>query len=236
MVVKLHGMDKDAPFYSFIRSLVYFFFFYGLGALFFVWYDFYYMDFTCPNPIFVWWGQEPAPPIEAVHLWKIGILLTTVGLLIMVLQLRKKIFKKKIYYWLPIAWEIIGISMILLIGFVPLPIIGDDPYFYSEIIFLFIFTWSISLPLTYSYIWKNAAGKMRRYAFILFFCFIMYGIFWGFRTRFAVHMTIAMFSMVPFFPFNLFTTYEFIWLFRAASIVINLSLVLYAYRNLLKEF
>ncbi|MHA1284232.1 MAG: hypothetical protein ACTSVV_02095 [Promethearchaeota archaeon] len=235
LLSKLKGMDKDAPFYTFIKSLVFFFFFYGLGAIFFVWYDFYYMDFKSPNPIFVWYGTEKAPPMEVIQLWKIGILLTTVGLLFMVNQLRKRIFQKKFYKTLPIIWEAIGIPLLILLGYVYIPIIGDCPYFYAEILFLFIFTWSISLPLTYSYIWKNAAGKMKRYAFILFICFIIYGIAWGFRTRLAVWLSIAMFSVAAP-PFNVIADYHVIWIIRASGMVVNLALVLYAYRKLLKEF
>ena len=74
-----------------MRSLVFFFFFYGIGALYFVWYDFFYMDFTCPNPINILFGETP-PPIEAAYLWQIGNLIQNIGLLIMLLQLRKKIF------------------------------------------------------------------------------------------------------------------------------------------------
>ncbi|TFF95134.1 MAG: hypothetical protein EU544_03405 [Promethearchaeota archaeon] len=233
--LKLKGMDKNAPFYSFIKSLVYFFFFYGLGAVFFVWYDFFYMDFISPNPIFAWWGEIEAPPIEVVNLWKIGILLTAVGLLFMVNQLRHRIFQKKFYKILPIIWEAIGIPLIILIGFVPIPILGEHPYFYAEILFLFVFTWSISLPLTYSYIWKNAAGKMKRYALILFVCFIAYGIAWGFRTRFAVWMGTAIMSLTPP-PFDILSTYPMIWTIRAALIVLNLALVLYAYKKLLETF
>ncbi|MHA1293197.1 MAG: hypothetical protein ACTSQJ_11055 [Promethearchaeota archaeon] len=238
LVAKLHGMDKDAPFYAFIKSLVFFFFFYGLGAVFLLWYDFFYMDFKCPNPIYIWWNIEPVPPIMVLHLWKIGILLTNIGLLLMLFELRKKIFKKKIFIWLPIIWELIGISLILSIGFISIPMIIETPaqaFFWAEIFFLFSFTWSISLPLTYSYVWKNAAGKMKKYAFILFLCFINYGIAWGFRTRFAVWMAIAIISTLPP-PFNILASYEFIWAVRAGLIILNLSLVLYAYRKLLKEF
>ena len=45
MLSKLGKLDKDAPFYPFIKSLVWFFLFYGIGALYFVWYDFFYMEF-----------------------------------------------------------------------------------------------------------------------------------------------------------------------------------------------
>ncbi|MHA1147738.1 MAG: hypothetical protein ACTSR8_05795 [Promethearchaeota archaeon] len=239
LLIKLKGMEKDAPFYSFIKSLVIFFLFYGLGAVFFVWYDFCYLDFQSPNPIFVWWGLEDAPPMEAIHLWKIGILLTTIGLLAMILQLRKRIFKNKFFKTLPIVWEVIGIPLLILVGFFalpPFPLVGELPaFFIAEVLFLFIFTWSISLPLTYSYIWKNAAGKMKRYAFILFICFITYGIAWGFRTRFAPALGAAMFSIaLP--PFNILGNYHLIWIVRSGLMVICLGLVLYAYQKLLKEF
>lgn len=228
LFIKLRSMDKDAPFYTFIKSIVYFFLFYGLGALYFVWFDFFYMDFTSPNPIDIFFGTVDSPPIEVVHMWKIGILLQNVGLLLMVHQLRKKVFKGKKQY-IPIIWEAIGITSIILIGFIPIP----NPYFWAEVNFLFNFAWSISLPLTYGYIYKNAAGKMKKYAFILFLCFMIYGLAWGFRTRFAVYLFIAIFSgLGSLNPF----TYEIIWTIRALAIVINLGLVLGAYQKLMKEF
>jgi len=238
MLIKLKGMDKNAPFYTFLRSLVYFFFFYGLGALYFVWYDFFYMDFTCPNPINILFGA-PAPPDEVAYLWQIGNLIQNIGLFIMLLQLRKKIFTGKFKQTLPVVWEIIGLTLMIftLMNFffsfgVYIPLISDVPYFWLEMNFLFNFTWSITLPLTYSAVWKNAPGKLKRYAFILFLCFILYGISWGLRSRTAVWMVWAMFNWLPYNPF----VFEFVWFLRGVSIVINLSLVFYAYRKLLKEF
>ncbi len=242
MLIKLKGMDKEAPFYTFMRSLVYFFFFYGLGAIYFVWYDFFYMDFTCPNPINILFGETP-PPAEAAYLWQIGNLIQNIGLFIMLLQLRKKIFTGKFKQTLPVVWEIIGLSLMIftLLNFfldwkIYIPLISDVPFFWLEMNFLFNFTWSIALPLTYSSVWKNTPGKLKRYAFILFFCFIIYGISWGLRSRTAVWMLHAMFSWIPAISTPSQFTYEFIWILRGFSIVLNLSLVFYAYRKLLKEF
>lgn len=238
MAYKLRGMDKEAPFYTFIKSLVYFFFFYGLGALYFVWYDFFFMGFTCPNPIDILFGAK-APPAIGAYLWQIGNLIQNIGLFIMLIQLRKRIFKGKFKQNLPIFWEIIGFCVMIysiisfFLNLYPLPIISQTPYFWLEMNFLFNFTWSIALPLTYSIVWKNAAGKLKRYAFILFGCFIFYGLAWGLRSRTAVHIVIVMFSgLGSANPF----TYQFIWILRAAIIILNLGLVLYAYRKLLKEF
>ena len=242
MLIKLQGMSKDAPFYTFMRSLVYFFFFYGLGAIFFVWYDFFYMDFTCPNPINILFGETPPPP-EAAYLWQIGNLIQNIGLLIMLLQLRKKIFTGKFKQTLPVVWEIIGLALMIftLLNFfltlnIYIPLISDVPFFWLEMNFLFNFTWSIALPLTYSSVWKNAPGKLKRYAFILFFCFIIYGISWGLRSRTAVWMAWFIMSWVPVWSTPSAFTYEVIWFLRAFLIVLNLSLVFYAYRKLLKEF
>lgn len=243
MIFKLKGMDKDAPFYTFIRSLVYFFFFYGLGALWFVWYDFFYMDFTCPNPINIFFGTDPAPPELSMQLWQIGNMIQNIGLFLMVLQLRKRVFQKKFYQTMPIIWEIIGLGLMffIFVNFflalgIHIPLFSDIPYFWMEMNFLFNFTWSISLPLTYSIIWKNAAGTMKKYAGILFFCFILYGISWGLRSRAAVYMLGALFSWLPSLGVPNPFTYEFLWFLRGFSIITNLSLVFYAYKKLLAEF
>lgn len=241
LVTKLRKMEKDAPFYAFIKSLVYFFFFYGLGAAYFVWYDFFYMDFTCPNPIDVLFYTIEAPPGEVIYMWMIGNLLQNIGLVLMIIQLRKRVFKGKFRQNLPLFWEAIGIGFTIFcyinffLSLVQIPFISDMPYFWIEMLFLFNFAWSITLPLTYSYIWKNAAGNIKRYAFILFICFIIYGITWGLRARTAVYLLVAMFQWVTLFGLPLLS-FEFIWLLRAGSIVLNLSLVLYGYRKLLKEF
>ncbi len=243
MLFKLRGMDKEAPFYSFIRGFVYFFFFYGLGAAYFVWYDFFYMDFTCPNPINVLFGTDPAPPDEVAYLWQIGNLIQNMGLFIMLIQLRKRIFTGKFKQTLPVVWEIFGISIMIftMVNFfaglgVYIPLISDFPIFWLEMNFLFNFTWSISLPLTYSFIWKNAAGKMKNYAFILFLCFILYGVSWGLRSRTAVYMLWVMFEWLTLLGIPNPLNYEFLWIIRGFSIVLNLGLVLYAYRKLLGEF
>ncbi len=242
MAYKLKGMDKDAPFYTFIKSLVFFFFFYGLGSLWFLWYDFIYMQFTSPNPIDILFGTVKAPPPEGAYLWQVGNLIQNVGLFAMLLQLRKRIYKGKFKQTLPVVWEIVGLTLMIYtmasfwFNLFPVPIISEVPYFWLEMNFLFNFTWSIALPLTYSFIWKNAAGKMKRYALILFVCFIIYGIAWGLRSRTAVYMAIFIFSWLPLLGVPNPFTYELIWLIRGIAIVVNLGLVLYAYRKLLKEF
>lgn len=243
MTIKLKGMDKDAPFYAFIKSLVYFFFFYGLGALYFFWFDFFYMDGYIPNPIDVLFGAEAAPPDQAAYLWQIGNLIQNVGLFLMVMQLRKRVFTGKFKQTLPVVWEIFGLGIMIftLVNFfagigIYIPIFSDTPLFWTEMNFLFNFTWSISLPLTYSYIWKNAAGKMKKYAFILFLCFILYGIAWGLRSKTAVYMAILIFEWLPLLGVPNPFTYQLIWIIRGIAITFNLALVLYAYNKLLGEF
>ncbi|MBD3350093.1 MAG: hypothetical protein GF364_01245 [Candidatus Lokiarchaeota archaeon] len=236
---RLRGFKKDAPFYDFVKSLVYFFFFYGLGALFFVWYDFFYMDFASPSPLFRNLGQfdpvgftEPLT-FQMIHIWKIGILLQNVGLLLMLNQLRGKVLKGKIKNILPIVWQFIGITSMVLLGFVFLTDDVGEAYFWAEINYLFNFVWSISLPLTYRFIMKQSAGNLKKYAGILYRCLIVYGLAWGFRTRFAVHLFWRLFGWLgdanPF-------TFRMLWLIRAILIVLNLALVLVAYRKLLESF
>jgi hypothetical protein len=226
---RLKKFDSSAPYYAFVKSLVYFFFFYGLGALFFVWYDFFYMNFESPDPIAVFNGEIDTPPNQVLQLWKIGILLQNIGLVLMINELRGKIFTGKWKNWLPIIWEAVGISFLITLGLVSIPIISENAYFIGEINFLFNFTWSITLPLTYGYIYKHAPGNLRKYAFMLFFCFLMYGIAWGFRTRFAVSIGIDVFSSLDPNPMN----YTLIWIIRSSLIIINLGMVLYAYRHIL---
>jgi hypothetical protein len=227
LFIKLRGFDASAPYHAFIKALVYFFFFYGLGAMYFLWYDFFFMDFTSPNPIAVFEGTLAAPQNEVIHYWKIGILLQNIGLFLMLKELRGRILKGK-FQNLPIVWEIIGIAMLVLWGWVPIP----NAYYWAEINFLFNFSWSIALPLTYGYIYKNSAGNLAKYAKILYICFLTYGIAWGFRTRFAVHIGILIFSGLDPNPM----TYPLIWLIRAVLIDFSLIMVLYAYNRLLKSF
>jgi hypothetical protein len=231
MVYKLNKMEKEAPLYNFIKSMVFFFFFYGLGGLFFVWYDFFYMDFKSPNPILITWGVEVVPEMLSIHLWKIGNLLQLIGLLSMIIQLRKRIFKEKLYMWLPIIWEVIGIGSLIFIGLIPLPIRSEDLYLWADILFLFTFIWSITLPLTYAYIAKISAGHVRKYGSVLFASFIVYGIAWGFRSRLIHHVAIVAFSGIP----NSIITFEFVWWFRSMMMLFSLGLVLFAYQRLLKD-
>ena len=228
LFIKLRSFDKNQPFYKFVKSLVYFFLFYGAGAVYFVWFDFFYMDFQCPFPIAVLLGLEVSPPLEAINLWKIGILLQNIGLLLMLNELRGKVFKSKFMNRAPIIWELIGIPILLLWGYLPI----EAAYFWAEVNFLFNFTWSVLLPVTYGYIFKNAAGNLRKYAGMLFICFLAYGLSWGFRTRFAVEMGIAIFSGIVPNPMS----YTLIWLIRAAIMDASLLLVLHAYRKLLATF
>jgi hypothetical protein len=230
LFLKLRKFDKDQPFYKFVKSLVYFFLFYGAGAIYFVWFDFFYMDFTSPPPISVLLGVVPSPPLEAINMWKIGILLQNIGLILMLNELRGKVFKSKFMNRAPIIWELIGIPVLLLWGYLPVPI--ETSYFLAEVNFLFNFTWSVCLPITYGYIFKNAAGNLRKYAGMLFICLLAYGLSWGFRTRFAVEMGIAIFAGLDPNPVN----YTLIWLIRAAIMDVSLLLVLHAYRKLLATF
>ncbi len=222
---KFRGFEKTAPYYSFVKSLVYFFFFYGLGGIWFFYYDFFYMDLTSPNPIAIFQGNALAPPLEVVQLWIIGVLLQNAGLFLMLNQLRGKVFQKRFWNIMPLVWELAGITSLILIGFV-LPLNPADVYFWSEVNFLFNFTWSIALPLTYGVIYRSAAGQLRRNAFILYLFFIVYGVSWGFRTRFAVHLTIVLIPSL---------TYPLIWAVRACCMVVSLLLVLIAYQKLLKS-
>lgn len=232
LLSRLRKFDKSAPYYSFVKGLVYFFFFYGLGDLVFLWYDFFYTDFEFIDPLAVLAGTIPSPPNEALQIWKVGILLQNVGLVLMLNELRGKVFQTKLMNWLPIVWEVIGISFMISLGLVAIPWISENAFFVAEINFLFNFTWSISLPLTYFYIYKNAAGSVKKYAFILFINFILYGLAWGFRTRLAVAWMPAIFWYLVPTPF----TYAFDWLLRGAVITITLLFVLYAYRKLLESF
>ncbi len=225
MLKKFRGFEKTAPYYSFVKSLVYFFFFYGLGGLWFLYYDFFYMGFTSPNPIAVFQGNAMAPPSIVTQLWIVGVLLQNIGLFLMLNQLRGKVFQKRFWNIMPLVWELAGITSLIIIGFV-IPMNPADVYFWAEVNFLFNFTWSISLPLTYGVVYKSAAGQLRRYAFVLFVCFLIYGVSWGFRTRFAVYLTIAIIPSL---------TYPLIWTVRAFCMVISLILVLFAYQKLLKS-
>lgn len=229
--IKLRSLDNSAQYYQFIKSLAYFFLFYGLGAIYFVWYDFIFMQFQSPNPIDVITGVAAAPSLEVLHYWKIGVLLQNIGLFMMLSEIRGKIFKEKWKNNLPLVWQAIGILVLITWGFIDIPGVTENAYFWAEVNFLFNFSWSIILPLTYGYIYKNSAGNLRKYAFILFLCLILYGIAWGFRTRFAVHLSIEIFAGLDPNPFN----YELIWFIRAVIININLLLVFYAYSRLLKE-
>ncbi len=222
---KFRGFDKSAPYYSFVKSLVYFFFFYGLGGTWFLWYDFFYMDFTSPNPIAVFQGLVLVPPLEVTQLWIVGVLLQNTGLFLMLNQLRGKVFQSKFWNIMPLVWELGGITSIILLGWV-IPLNPADIYFWAEVNFLFNFTWSVSLPLTYGVVYKSSAGHLRRYALILLVCFLSYGISWGFRTRFAVHLTIVIIPTL---------TYTIIWVVRSSFMVISLVLVLVAYERLLKS-
>ena len=228
---KLREFDKSALYYQFIRSLAYFFLFYGLGAIYFVWYDFFYMNFESPNPIDIFNGISSAPAIEVLHFWKIGIILQNIGLLLMISELRGKIFKEKWKNTLPLVWQAIGIILLVSWGFIDIPGVSDNAFFWAEVNFLFNFCWSILLPLTYGFIWKNAAGNLKKYAFILFISLLAYGIAWGFRTRFAVYLGIAIFSGIDPNPMN----YTLIWFIRALLIDFSLLLVLFAYSRLLRE-
>lgn len=236
---KLRNFEKDAPFYDFVKSLVYFFFFYGLGAAFFVWYDFFYMDFVSANPLPSLINTfDPVQPgltisMESVQLWKIGNLLQNVGLLLMLNQLRGKVFKKKFMNVLPVVWQLIGMTSMILMGLVIFQDSPEETLFWSEVNYLFNFVWSISLPLTYRIIYKNSAGNLKRYAGILYVCLIIYGLSWGFRTRFAVHLFFKLFGWLgPANPFD----YRTLWLIRAVMVDINIFLVFIAYRKLLATF
>lgn len=236
---KLRNFEKGAPFYDFVKSLVYFFFFYGLGAAFFVWYDFFYMDFVSANPLpsMINTFDPPQPSLtismQSVQLWKIGNLLQNVGLLLMLNQLRGKVFRKKYMNVLPVVWQLVGITSMIMIGLVFLTDSPEAALFWSEVNYLFNFIWSISLPLTYRFIWKQSAGKLKRYAGILYVCLIIYGLSWGFRTRFAVHLWWKLFGWLGSAnPFD----YRFLWLVRSISIDLNILLVFIAYRKLLATF
>jgi hypothetical protein len=189
------------------------------------------MQFQSPNPIDIFNGISVAPPLEVLHLWKIGIILQNIGLVLMLSELRGKIFKEKWKNTLPLIWQAIGVIVLISWGFIDIPGVTDNAYFWAEVNFLFNFSWSIFLPLTYGYIWKNAAGNLKKYAFILFICLLIYGIAWGFRTRFAVHIGISVFSGIDPNPMN----YAIIWFIRALLINFNLLMVLYAYSKLLRE-
>ncbi len=225
MLKKFRGFEKTAPYYTFVKSLVYFFFFYGIGGVWLLYYDFFYMDLTSPNPISVIQGSFTAPPIEVTQLWLIGVLLQNIGLFLMINQLRGKVFQSRFWNVAPLVWEIIGFIGLICIGWV-LPLEAADRYFWVEVIFLFNFTWSICLPITYGVVYKNAAGILRRYAFILFVFFLTYGLAWGFRTRFAVYLSI---EIIPTL------TYPLIWTIRAGIMVFSLILCLLAYQKLLKS-
>jgi len=239
---KLRNFGKDAPFYHFVRSLVFFFFFYGLGSIFFIYYDFFYMQFESPDPIAIFYGTQavPANLNQILQMWKIGILLQNIGLLLMLNALRGKILApkddkviSKLKLLIPVVWQIIGISLLLIWGIIDIPGLSiKDYYYFAEINFLFNFSWSISLPLTYGYIYKISAGTVRKCAFILFLFFISYGLAWGFRTRFAVYLGIPLFAWLDPNPMN----YHLIWLIRAVAIDISLLMVFVAYRKLLKSF
>lgn len=235
---KLRKFEKDAPFYDFVKSLVFFFFFYGLGGIFFIWYDFFYMDFASPSPLLSNIGVfDPLPSypltLDMVNIWKIGILLQNVGLVLMLNQIRNKVFKSKFKKILPIVWQIVGIVSMVMIGIVFLTDSPEYAFFASEINFLFNFIWSLSLPLTYRFIMVQSAGNLKKYAGILYRALIFYGLAWGFRTRFAVHLFPILFFWIPGIES---VNYHIIWLIRAAVMVLCLLLVVIAYKKLLESF
>lgn len=222
MVSKLRGMEKDAIYYQFIKSLAYFFFFYGTGALWFVYYDFFVINMAPTNPF----GPFAASfPLETLNLWKVGILLQNIGLVLMLNQLKERVFKKSVQRF-AMVYEACTITIIIFM----------TDLFWAELMFLMSFLWSLSLPLTYSYIYKHSAGKFRRYAAILWVNIIVYGIWWGFRSLIMIEFFYFIFGVIVNIFAPIQVTYNFaIWL-RGIFIIEALTFVLYGYKKLLSTF